>query len=190
MNIKIELLTDAIFGSGVSIPGGEDISILSDECGFPYLRGSTMKGMIREAMVNYLMWTNTQTKESIDELLGKSGIDTKPESIRKIAVSDFIIPEQVRTLVWEDMKEKAAREAILDLYSFMRTFTKIEEDTAKDGSLRTCRCITKGLMFYGTIECKKEDEKFLLNVLSCVKWIGSLSTRGFGKVKITEVGGA
>ena len=30
MKIKMELLSDAIFGNGMSVPGGEDISVLRD----------------------------------------------------------------------------------------------------------------------------------------------------------------
>ena len=30
MKIRMELLSDAIFGNGMSIPGGEDISVLKD----------------------------------------------------------------------------------------------------------------------------------------------------------------
>ena len=37
MRVKIELLSDAIFGSGKSVPGGEDVSVLHDEYGFKIL---------------------------------------------------------------------------------------------------------------------------------------------------------
>lgn len=39
MKIRMELLSDAIFGNGMSIPGGEDISVLKDAQGFPYFKG-------------------------------------------------------------------------------------------------------------------------------------------------------
>ena len=48
MKIKMELLSDAIFGNGMSVPGGEDISVLRDMYGFPYYKGSTFKGVFRE----------------------------------------------------------------------------------------------------------------------------------------------
>lgn len=189
MNVKIELLTDAIFGSGASIPGGEDISVLSDEQGFPYLRGSTLKGLIRQAMQNYLVWTKEETDKKMNDLLGAEGHSMSVDNQRKITVSDFILPEEIRSLVWRELDTRATKETVLDIYCFMRTFTAIEEGMVKDGSLRTCRCITKGLVFYGTIECMEADEAFILDVLSCLKWIGSMSTRGFGKVKISKVGG-
>ena len=39
--IQMHLESDAIFGNGVSIPGGEDIGIQTDTNGFPYMKGST-----------------------------------------------------------------------------------------------------------------------------------------------------
>ena len=48
VKIKMTLLSDTIFGNGVSIPGGEDISVLTDENGFPYYKGSSLKGVFRE----------------------------------------------------------------------------------------------------------------------------------------------
>ena len=50
MKIKMELISDAIFGNGASIPGGEDIAVLSDEYGFPYYKGGTFKGVFREEL--------------------------------------------------------------------------------------------------------------------------------------------
>lgn len=43
MKIRMELLSDAIFGNGMSIPGGEDISVLKDAQGFPYFKGIRLR---------------------------------------------------------------------------------------------------------------------------------------------------
>ena len=45
LKIKMQLISDVVFGNGMSIPGGEDISILCDEQGFPYYKGGTFKGI-------------------------------------------------------------------------------------------------------------------------------------------------
>lgn len=57
MRIRMQLLSDAIFGNGMSVPGGEDLSVLTDEYGFPYYKGGTFKGVFREALEQYLFWT-------------------------------------------------------------------------------------------------------------------------------------
>ena len=66
MKIKMELLSDAIFGNGMSVPGGEDISVLRDMYGFPYYKGSTFKGVFREELYRYLEWTqNPNSKKEV-----------------------------------------------------------------------------------------------------------------------------
>ncbi|WP_442951085.1 RAMP superfamily CRISPR-associated protein, partial [Oscillibacter sp.] len=47
LRVTMELLSDTIFGSGFSIPGGEDIAVCRDDADYPYLKGSTLKGLLR-----------------------------------------------------------------------------------------------------------------------------------------------
>ena len=78
MKIQMELLSDTIFGNGISIPGGEDISVLADEQGVPFYRGSTLKGVFRETLIGLLEWKSCITEEAwvqANALLGESGDD-------------------------------------------------------------------------------------------------------------------
>ena len=189
MKIKMELLSDTIFGNGMSIPGGEDISVLSDENGFPYYKGGTFKGIFREEMERFLDWTLENTEEIdslISKLLGESGDDEITNS-RKLVFSDFQLSDYVKNAVLEEVGE-GKKTIILNSMSHIRAFTSISEDgTSKNGSLRNCRCINKGLCFYSEIACLKEDEELIKNVISNIKWIGTMRNRGFGKVKITAL---
>ena len=45
--VRVRLLSDTIFGAGFSVPGGEDIAVCEDSKGYPYLKGSTLKGLLR-----------------------------------------------------------------------------------------------------------------------------------------------
>ena len=75
---------------------------------------------------------------------------------------------------------------IKESLTHIRTFTKIGEDgMVKDGSLRSCRCVNKGLFLYSEIKCRPEDESMVKEVLGLIKWIGTMRNRGFGKVKIS-----
>lgn len=88
MQVRIELLEDAFWGSGESIPGAEDSSILMDEHGFPYLRGTTFRGVLREEMENYFAWTGQENADSETEaLFGSGGMRT--EDGRKLYVGNF-----------------------------------------------------------------------------------------------------
>ena len=101
MKIRMELKSDAIFGNGASVPGGEDIAVLTDEQGFPYYKGGTFKGIFREELYRYLNWTGLNEKEiesKITELLGKSGDDEFCEK-DKLVFSDFCISDAVKECV-------------------------------------------------------------------------------------------
>lgn len=194
MKIRMQLLSDVIFGNGISVPGGEDISILCDEDGFPYYKGGTFKGIFRETMEQYLGWTikdEEKRREKTNGLLGKSGDDLIASS-NKLVFSDFRLSDYVkRQMLAEFDKDQTAEHSaqIVNALSHLRTFTAVSEDgIVLEGSLRSCRCVNKGLNFYSYVACREEDEELVKEVLSCVKWIGTMRNRGFGKVKITVVG--
>ena len=182
----MRLLSDVVFGNGMSVPGGEDISVLCDEQGFPYYKGGTFKGIFREELVRYFNWTmedEKQITEKVTRLLGKSG-DSNILNDSKLVFSDFQLSDGVKKAMLEEIGEEKPEE-ILESLSHTRTFTSILEDgTTKEGSLRSCRCINKGLYFYSEVQCQKEEEELVENVLSLIKWVGSMRNRGFGKVKI------
>ena len=189
MKIKMQLLSDTIFGSGISVPGGEDISVLCDKDGFPYYKGGTFKGVFREELERYLEWTVEDTgerKEIMNRLLGKTGnISEFDES--KLIFSDFTLSDYVKEKVLEELGSAERHEnMITNLMTHTRTLTAIDESgLVSDGSMRSLRCVNQGLYFYSSILCSEEDEELIRNILSMIKWIGSMRNRGFGKVKIT-----
>ena len=91
--IEMTLLADAVFGNGLSIPGGEDIATQMDDQGFPYLKGNTLKGMFREELINLLGWTGKdekETDETVCTLMGEGGSEQLDET-RKVRFSDLVI---------------------------------------------------------------------------------------------------
>ena len=65
MKIMMRLVSDAVFGNGNSVPGGEDIAVLHDSHGFPKYKGSTFKGIFREELINLLLWKGCSEEEAI-----------------------------------------------------------------------------------------------------------------------------
>lgn len=180
--IHMHLLSDAIFGNGMSMPGGEDICILTDEIGFPYMKGSTLKGIFREELINYLDWSGEaedSIAETVGKLLGNSGSDQMDNG--KLLFSDVTLDDRVIAAVCE---EGASKQEVTDMFSYIREFTRLENGLAKDGSLRSGRCVKRNLNFYATCFCNQEDMELVKNVLKMMKWIGSMRNRGFGKVSI------
>ena len=185
MMIQMELLEDTILGNGQSIPGEEDISVLRDEEGFPYYHGSTLKGIFREELHRLLQWKGEENPTYIErQLLGEGGANHSAEP-RKLVFSDFVVSEYVRNRVLEETTDP---NEILDAFSSLRTFTKINENgTVSAGSLRMARCINAGIRLFGEILCKQEDEKLVEEVLGLIHWVGTMRNRGFGRIRLQKV---
>lgn len=185
IEIKMTLLSDTIFGNGMSVPGGEDISVLADKDGFPYYKATSFKGVFREEMENLFSWkgiSEQETKEKVSRMLGENG-DHSLTTKGKLRFGNFDLSRLVKERVKEEIGED--REAILRVFSYLRTFTALEESgMVKEGSLRSCRCLKKGLIFWGTIDCEEEDKDFVWQVLSSIKWLGTMRNRGFGQIKL------
>mgnify|MGYP000945570352 CR=1 FL=1 len=196
MKVKIELLSDTIFGSGISVPGAEDISIQYDSDGFPYLKGSTFRGVFKQEFINYLYWIDEDTEKNyiiVEKLFGKIGyadsIANDEDYIdKKLKISDFNISDNIKKIILSS--DNINSEEILASLTYIRTFTSIENSgISKIGSLRNARCIKKGLIFLGDIDVDESYEELVSEVLKCIKWLGSMRTRGFGNVKISVAGG-
>ena len=189
MKLRMKLLSDTIFGSGNTETGGMDISLQVDSFGFPYYKGSTFKGVFREMLEQYLDWTmEEQTsgdkKAILTSLLGEGGSDVDADG--KLVFSDFCMSKAVKERVLEEIGTESP-ERVTQALSNIRTFTSITDaGVVEKGSLRTARCVDQGLMFYGEIQCNKEDEPLVLEVVTMIKWIGTMRSRGFGKVRIDE----
>lgn len=168
--VTMELKSDTIFSSGYSIPGGEDIDVKTDENGFPYLSGSTLKGLLREETENLLEWQGMQDSARIlDQLFGQTEAWHALSSSRQILLTPLTMSHPVEN--WKRV----------------RTFTSVapETGTVQQGSLRMAACIRKGIVFVGTIICEEQDSALVGNALRCIKYAGTSRTRGLGRVKIT-----
>ena len=71
LHVQMKLLSDTILGAGFSIPGGEDIAVRRDPDGHPYLEGSTLKGLLRESLENWTVWTGG-SEADVEEPIGAS----------------------------------------------------------------------------------------------------------------------
>lgn len=166
--LTMELLSDAIIGSGYSVPGGEDIAVCQDTGGFPYLKGTTLKGLLLESAQNLCDWEGGNP-DSIEEIFGTSGWEGKTDG-RRLQLTELRLDPKLST--------------VEECYS-TRAFTSIENGIVKDGTLRTAACVRRGLRFTGTMSCAAQDADFLRRSLRGIKWIGTMRSRGFGRVKFS-----
>ena len=190
MKIEMKLLSDVIFGNGVSVPGAEDISVLVDQYGFPYYKGGTFKGLLREEITNYLGFCgkgDEETEKEIAELFGTNG--DREENDRKLRFTDLTLSDHVKRAVLEEIGTED-KTKVTEIFTHLRVFTKIDENgMVQEGSLRQARCVNRGLYFYGELSCNPVDEAMLKEALGFVKWLGTMRNRGFGLVQMKAVEG-
>lgn len=170
VRLQMKLLSDTIFSSGNSIPGGEDIALRVDSSGIPFLPGSTFKGLLRESLGNYLCWKGCDcAEEELNALMGQEGLQAA-ESERRLVFSDFHM----------DGCAPGASD-----WAGLRTFTRLENGVVATGTLRTAACLRRGLTFSGLVFCREEDYPSVRDSARAIQWVGLLRNRGFGHVLIT-----
>ena len=105
----------------------------------------------------------------------------------KLVFSDLTLSEPVKNRILQETGTEDPQ-PVLDMLTNIRTFTRIDESgMVEEGSLRSGRCVNRGLIFYGEIQCMERDEELVKKVLAVIKWIGSMRNRGFGKVRLSAV---
>lgn len=69
--IEMTLQSDAVFGNGLSIPGGEDIATQMDDAGFPYLKLGSFLVHSKEKTERYKKQDNKKKPDSYHRYLEK-----------------------------------------------------------------------------------------------------------------------
>lgn len=167
-NLQMELLSDTIFSSGNSVPGGEDISLRVGQDGLPVVPASTIKGLMKENLENYLGWLDSPADETMKALFGT-------ESRAAVDFSRRVIPGDLHL---EGDYSSA------DAYSNVRMFTALENGVVRAGTLRMAACLNSGMTFSGIFLCDDADFSLLADSVKAIRWVGLLRNRGFGNVRI------
>lgn len=201
--LKIKLLSDATFGRGDGVAGLIDQEVEHDPYGFPYLRGRTLKGLLREECDNLVALlppgSPPSWREVADTLFGVpgSGIGT----IARMHVGDACLPEDLRREVAIQFEQEEYRQAITltptDILSSLTTFrrqTAIDpkDGAPTDGSLRSSRVVLRELCFSASLILNTQptdDLNKMLAILAAstlaLRQIGSGRNRGRGHVQCT-----
>jgi len=189
MKLMMQLLSDALPGSGEGLAGIIDIDVTLDGYGIPYIPSKRIKGILRES-----------AKELIDakklnlnaiELFGESGADEGCE----FRISNGRIPKYQ---VYHDLlsytsagdnnrlKSIFNREQVLDYFTYTRSQTSIDDfnGTAMKDSLRTCRVLKKGLIFEFDLKCNRNHIEYLKTIAKVTRHFGNSRTRGPGHIKM------
>jgi CRISPR/Cas system CSM-associated protein Csm3 (group 7 of RAMP superfamily) len=201
--LKIKLLSDTTFGRGDGVAGLIDQEVEHDPYGFPYLRGRTLKGLLREECDNLVALLPPGRPPSwwevADALFGVpgSGIGT----IARMHVGDACLPEDLRREVAIQFEQEEYRKEITltraDILSSLTTFRRqtaidSKDGVPTDGSLRSSRVVLRELCFSASLilnTLPTDDLNKMLALLAAstlaLRRIGSGRNRGRGHVQCT-----
>lgn len=192
----IELLSDALVGSGEGWGATIDTDVVFDDIGLPYVPAKRVKGCLRESAVEVAEMFECSkldyaTTEDIDVLFGKAG-RSQPSSLSfsNCNISDYDSNKQWLEWVSKEYPGFLSKELVLNTFTSLRQQTAINKHgIAQDNSLRTSRVLKRGLTFFGNIELHNEIDDRLLSflVLTAInlRHIGTSRNRGFGLIRCT-----
>src|SRR5690625_1671339 len=188
--IEINLQSETILGGDGIQQGTVDMDIQTDEYGFPYFSGRTLKGVLRREadwFVSHLSGEKKSCfKKAVCSLFGegdqKGGHQANYDSLK---FGEARVSDQLQEMVKE---YDLSNQDILHAMTFVRSMTSIDRETGtgKEGSLRQARVIKKGYTLFAdvcTTRALKEQEKELLETtVKLLRRIGMMRSRGKGAV--------
>lgn len=191
--IQIILESAATFGRGDGVPGLVDQEIEHDRYGFPYLRGRTLKGLLRESAydVTYALQLQGQSEwaEVHAWLFGQPGRGLDEQGV--LHIGDACLPEALRAWVLAENARKPERFTAQDvLFSLtgVRHQTAINPAGAPEyGSLRSMRVLLRGVILEAplTFDLPPEEEHLALLAAATLAFrnAGTSRNRGRGHLK-------
>jgi len=199
--IKMELLSDALPGSGEGLAGIIDLDITHDKHGLPYVPARRLKGLLLES-AHHLQDAGV-TARDIFALFGSPG---QGEGAPLRIGNGFVeAEEQYRGLLdWAASEKGVAATllspaAVLDYFTYLRSRTAMDEKTgtAKENTLRTVRVLrrvspetTTPLAFVFSVDCPADWENDLAVMCKVTRSFGVSRSRGLGSIHLTYDKGA
>ena len=190
--LQIELKSDLCAGSGESLGSLIDTDICYDEYGFPYIPSKRLKGLIKEAFIEYMDCKKDESLIKVkEELFGtEDSRDSGNLRIDNAYLKNISSIENDIENIEEQYKKYLSKQRIVELNTNIRYQTAVDEESgvAKENSLRSIRVLETGNVFEAFIECDKEvEEKILEKCIKLLTHMGNNRTRGLGEIKCSII---
>lgn len=176
LEYKIEMLSDWHVGSGLDSATDADELVLKDDDNLPYIPGKTIKGLLKDAMMD-LSEVGQCTKDEIDTIFGAMLNDQDSKS--GIAFfSNACLPES-------EKKEVLNHNLSSFLYRNIASTAIGENGVAKNKSLRVMQ-VTIPLTLTGKITgLTSENVNKLKDAILLIRHFGVNRNRGLGRCKFS-----
>jgi CRISPR-associated protein Csx10 len=139
MRIRMELLSDALAGSGEALAGTVDRDIAFDERGLPFIPAKRIRGVLRESMneLEFLGLAETGTTEALFGVPGTSASspfrihDGRVENAE--ALASFLDSAKKKN----ELAAIFSPRIVLDWFSYLRAQPTVEDGVAKENTLKS-----------------------------------------------------
>ena len=172
--IRVELISDLCPASGNSFAGHIDTDICFDSQGLPYIPGKRLKGCLRECGLDILSVDDTDLGK-FNKLFGETGS----------SVSEALNIDNGRLENYEDILSQigdAHSTELADVYTSIRTRTRMKGGKAAPGTLRAARVLNQEQVYEFPVTLAPDTEGFLDLCVKSLRSMGLNRSRGLGEV--------
>lgn len=183
IQVQIEFHSSWHCGSGLSAGADLDTLVIKDHNGMPFLPGKTFKGLVREAVEEYirLVQIDKEKKELVEQMFGKASSN---EELFESGTAHFTDA----TLCEQEYQSIVADNAQCYLYNKVTTTAIDENGIARDHSLHSMQTVVPCTLHATIYDVPDELEKIVAKSLGMIKHLGQKRHRGFGRCTVSVEG--
>jgi CRISPR-associated protein Csx10 len=171
----MKLLSDLCPASGDGFAGFVDTDVCFDDLGLPYIPAKRLKGCLRECGLDILSVDDSYL-DIFTKLFGKTGN----------SVSGTLNITSGKLQNYADIAANiggAHLSELAEVYTSIRSRTKMEDGKAAAGTLRTARVLNKGQVYEFSVTLSDDGLDFLQMCVKSLRGLGLNRSRGLGEVK-------
>ena len=171
---KIQFFSSWHCGSGLSAGADVDELVVKDKDGMPFVPGKTMKGLIREAVEDYMFLTGGDNKD-VDATFG-SAADVKGSAF----FSNATLDEREQEAIVSNSAQRY-------LYNKVTTTAIDDNGIAKEHSLHSIETVVPCTLKGFVADVPENMVEIIGESLGLIKRIGLKRNRGLGRCNITTI---
>lgn len=184
LQYKIDFFSSWHCGSGLSAGADVDALVVRDRDGLPYVPGKTVKGLVREAVEDFLAFRKEDTR-IVADLFGnaedRNNLPQGEEGKMKQGILFFsnaeLLPEQKQIILDEQLKPF--------LFDSVAATRIAEDGIAMPHSLRRIQVVLPCTLYGQILDVPEENKILLQQAVKLIKRMGLARNRGLGRCSFT-----
>lgn len=188
IKIKIEFHSPWHCGSGLAAGSDIDALVITDHAGMPYVPGKTIKGLVRQAVEEYIEYSGIAGNEENGKTIAERvkdmfGAESSSDDVRACGTAHFSDANFA-----EHEYHAIAAQSELKAHLFNKvTSTAIDDNgIARGHSLRSLQTVVPCTL-YATISCVDDAiAHIVVKSLGMIKHMGQKRHRGLGRCTISQ----